>query len=371
MNDQDWGAPESEILETIRRVQKSNSQAVIAHVVSVEGSAYRRPGAKMVVSENRVGIGNITAGCLEGEVLDMASEVLATGNPLIQTYDLMQDRDDMWGLGVGCNGVIDILLEQIDSSYQPILDSLDQGKPIGVITVLSGDVPIGTKAYYDEDTGFNPSENFPDWLSNEVEPIISSLIKKGKSTSSHVETSSGQARIFMDSILPVPRLVIVGSGNDVAPVVDVAKINGFSVSIISFRKGTDISEKFPNADHFHYSSPTSISSTFNFDNNTYVVIMTHNFIDDRLSLEQLVSTPVNYIGLLGPQERFAEMLSEFEAEGTNISPHADKIYTPIGLDIGGGSPYQIATSIISEILSAHNHRPSGHLRDRQGPIHDR
>jgi len=109
----------------------------------------------------------------------------------------------------------------------------------------------------------------------------------------------------------------------------------------------------------------------NFDNNTYVVIMTHNFIDDRLSLEQLISTPVNYIGLLGPQERFVEMLSEFETEGTNLSPYTDKIYTPIGLDIGGGSPYQIATSIISEILSAHNHRPSGHLRDRQGPIHDR
>ena len=171
MNDQDWGAPESEILETIRRVQKSNSQAVIAHVVSVEGSAYRRPGAKMVVSENRVGIGNITAGCLEGEVLDIASKVLATGNPLIQTYDLMQDRDDMWGLGVGCNGVIDILLEKIDSSYQPILDSLNQGKPIGVVTVLSGDVPLGTKAYYDEDTGFNTSENFPDWLLDELNSI--------------------------------------------------------------------------------------------------------------------------------------------------------------------------------------------------------
>ncbi len=371
MNDQDWGAPESEILETIRRVQKSDSQAVIAHIVSVEGSAYRRPGAKMVVSENRVGIGNITAGCLEGEVLDIASNVLETGKPLIQTYDLMQDRDDMWGLGVGCNGVIDILLEQIDSSYQPILDSIDQGNPIAVVTTLSGNVPLGTKAYYDEDVGFNPSDNFPDWLSDEVKPIIPPLLKKGKSISIDIETSSGKARIFIDSILPVPKLVIVGSGNDVAPVVDVAKINGFSVSIISFRKGIDISKKFPNADYFYHSSPSSLSSTLEFNNNVYVVIMTHNFVEDRLSLEQFISTPVGYIGLLGPQERFEEMLSEFKSEGTNLSSHTDRIYTPIGLDIGGGSPYQIATSIISEILSVHNHRSPRHLRDRQGPIHDR
>ena len=371
MNDQDWGAPESEIIETIRRVQKSDSQAVIAHIVSVEGSAYRRPGAKMVVSENRVGIGNITAGCLEGEVLDIASKVLETGKPLIQTYDLMQDRDDMWGLGVGCNGVIDILLEQIDSSYQPILDSLDQGRPIGVATTLSGDVPIGTKAYYDEDTGFNTSENFPDWLLDELNSILPPLFKKGKSISIDIEAQGGQARVFIDSILPIPKLIVVGNGNDVAPVVDVAKINGFSVSIISFRKGIDIAKKFPNADHFYHSSPSSISSILEFNNNTYVVIMTHNFIEDRLSLEQLLSTPVSYIGLLGPQERFEEMLSEFKAEGKNLTSHTDRIYTPIGLDIGGGSPYQIATSIISEILSVHNHRPPRHLRDREGPIHDR
>ena len=99
--------------------------------------------------------------------------------------------------------------------------------------------------------------------------------------------------------------------------------------------------------------------------------MTHNFIEDRLSLEHLLSTPVSYIGLLGPQESFEEMLSEFRAEGKNLTSHTDRIYTPIGLDIGGGSPYQIATSIISEILSVHTHRSPTHLRDREGPIHDR
>ena len=371
MNDQDWGAPESEILETIRRVQKSDSQAVIAHIVNVEGSAYRRPGAKMVVFENRVGVGNITAGCLEGEVLDIASKVLETRTPLLQTYDLMQDRDDMWGLGVGCNGIIDILLEQIDSSYQPILDAIDQGHPIGVATILSGDAPLGTKAYYTEDTGFSTSEDIPNWLSNELTTILPSLLRKGKSTTMDLETSSGKARIFVDIIAPIPQLIVIGTGNDVAPVVDVGKINGFSVSIISFRKGINTSEKFPNADQFYYSSPTSISSIVELNTNTYVVIMTHNFVDDRLALEHLLSTPVNYIGLLGPQNRFEEMLSEFSAEGKDISSNFHRIFTPIGLDLGGGSPYQIATSIISEVLSIHNQRSSGHLRDRQGPIHDR
>lgn len=372
MKDQTWSAPETEIFETIRRAQNSDSQAVIAHIVGVEGNAYRRPGAKMVVSENRVGVGNITAGCLEGDVIDIASKVMKTGVPVIQTYDLMQDRDDMWGLGIGCNGIIDILIEQVNSSYKPVIEAIDNGNSISVITVLSGDVPIGTKAYYTLNNGMVLSPNFPVWLSNEVESEALSSTKTGKSTSLEITTSSGSVKVFIDGILPMPKILIIGSGNDVSPVVEVAKLNGFRVAIVGFRKGIKIDEKFPRADEFYNTSPASIAIDIPIDNNTSAILMTHNFIDDRISLGALINTPIDYIGLLGPQNRFEEMLLEFKSEGRDFSTEQlAKIYSPIGLDIGGGSPYQIATSIVSEILSICHNRVPGHLKNRKGHIHER
>ena len=371
-----WSVPGADVVESIRELLAEERPAVVATVVGVEGSAYRRPGAKMVVEEDGVGRGYITAGCLEDEVIELAGEVLDAGEPRIETYDLMDDRDDIWGLGVGCNGIIDVLLEPLDSSYEPLVEAFESDRPIGVLTVLSGDVTLGAKAYYrdgelesESDSG---SDAFPAWLTDSLIEPTATLVEKGKSDALTVSTDEGEATVFVDGIQPSPRLVVFGTGHDVSPVVDLAKRAGFRVTTVGFRGAVDLEARFPHADEHVTTKPGTVADGVELDDNTHAVVMTHNFVDDRLTVETLVDADVPYIGLMGPRERFEKMLAEFDEEGRAFTDdELDGIYTPIGLNLGEGSPYGIATSIVAEVLAVSNGREPKHLTDREGPIHDR
>lgn len=365
--EQDWSIPESDVLYSVREVIESDEEAVLATVISVEGSAYRRPGAKMLVRQTEAE-GHITAGCLEDEVFDLAEEVLEDGSPRVKTYDLMNDDDDVWGLGVGCDGIIDILLEPVDQSHQPIVDSIESRESIVTLTVTSTE-GMGSKAYYDGDEFYTASEYFSVDMFDELKSVAEELIQSGRSGS--VKMSNGST-VFLDGYAPDPRIVVFGSGHDVGPVVEQGTKNGFEVEVVSFRGGIDLKGRFPRADSVKHSSPFSVSEDVQLGSDTYAIVMTHNFIDDRMVVGELLRSDVNYIGLMGPMERFEEMLEEFNAEGEEFSEKEFSLmYTPVGLDLGGGSPYQIATSIVGEILAVSNERNPQHLRDRDGHIHER
>jgi xanthine dehydrogenase accessory factor len=142
--------------------------------------------------------------------------------------------------------------------------------------------------------------------------------------------------------------------------------------VVGFRGAAAKRERFPAAEAVRSTSPARLTEAYDFDEGTYVVVATHNFVDDRLAVEALLDTPVPYIGLMGPRERFEEMLEEFAAEGTEFTDdQLDRLYTPVGLDLGGGSPYGIALSIVAEVLAVANDREPKHLRAREGTIHDR
>ena len=372
MDEPDWGVPETAVLARAASLAAAGERAVLATVVGVEGSAYRRPGAKMVVEEGGGGSGHITAGCLEDEVFDLADEVLAAGEPRIETYDLMEDDGDVWGLGVGCNGIIDILIEPLDDSLAAAHRALADGRPVAVVTALEGDVPMGTRALYHPGGGLDAPQGFPDWLVDPAEDAAATLLAQGASEAVEVETEAGRATLFVDGLEPAPRLLVVGSGHDVGPVVELASRNGFETVVVGFRGADDLEERFPQADATVATSAPRLAEAVALDGRTHAVVMTHNFLDDRLAVEALLDAGVPYLGLMGPRERFEEMLEEFEAEGRRFDDgDLDAVYTPIGLDLGGGSPYQIATSIVGEALAVHHGREPGHLRDREGPIHDR
>lgn len=379
MSEQEWSVPETEVLTSIRTLLDEGRDAVVATVVAVEGSAYRRPGAKMLVEEGGEGLGHITAGCLEDEVFELTADVLAAGEPRIETYDLMEDDDDVWGLGVGCNGIIDILLEPLDESYRPAVEAFEAGERVGMVTVLSGDAPTGAKAYYRPGDGDGrdgsvevESDEFPDWLAEAVAEPAAQLTADGASDSIEVEADGRSAEVFVDGIEPTPDLLVFGSGHDVSPLVELAKMNDFRVTVVGFRGAADLEERFPHADEVVATSPAQVGEAIETDPSTYAVVMTHNFIDDRLTVEALIDAGVPYVGLMGPHERFEEMLEEFEAEGRSVAQdELERVYTPIGLDLGGATPYGIATSIVGEVLAVHNDRDPKHLREREGTIHER
>jgi xanthine dehydrogenase accessory factor len=372
MTDSDWSVPESAVLHSVRAALDGDGRGVLATVIDVEGSAYRRPGAKMVIPEDGAGVGHITAGCLEDEVQAIAAEVLAAGEPRVETYDLRPEaEDDVWGLGVGCNGVIEVLLEPIDESYRAVVDAHDDGRDVGVVTVVDAEdeTAVGARAYYDAaDGSFALTDGFPDGLADRVRDAVADLAAQGRARSFELDGVT----VFVDGIAAPSDLVVLGTGHDVGPITELGAQAGFRVTVLGFRGTSATAERFPAADEVRSTSPARLSEAFEFDADTHAVVATHNYVDDRIAIDELLQTDAAYVGLMGPHERFEEMLEDFEAEGREFSEaELDRIYTPVGLDLGGGSPHQIALSIVAEAMAVANGREPGHLRDREGTIHDR
>ncbi|MFC7203096.1 XdhC family protein [Haloferax namakaokahaiae] len=367
-----WSLPETDIFDTIRTALDDGSPAVLATVTAVEGSAYRRPGAKMLIRPDEDDVGSVTAGCLEDEVRDVAMDALEDGEPRIETWDLTGD-DEVWGYGVGCNGVITVFVEPLDESYRPVLDARRAGNPVGVVTVVESETAaaFGSRARF-ESGQWVDSAGIPDDVLDELAPATTELVERGKAETIPVETAEGDLSVFVDGIRPSTELVIFGSGVDVTPVVELAKLVDFRVTVVSFRGGQADTERFPRADEVLSTSPRDVADLRAWDEDTLAVVMSHNFLDDRLTLERLLETPVEYIGLMGPHERFGEMLEAFAEEDRVLTDdERARIYTPIGLSLGGDSPYQIAYSIVAELLAVAHDREPQHLSRRAGPIHER
>lgn len=371
MRTNDWSVSEPTILETVGSLIESNRDGVLATIVDVEGNAYRRPGAKLLIGRDEH-VGNVTAGCLEDEVASIADEVLEDGKTRIETFDLMEDEEDLWGLGIGCNGIIDMFLEPVDEGYLPAVEAASGGENVALVTILeSEELPEYGRAIYRPSTGVTEAD-LPMWARTAIERSAETLLNDERSRTVRIVDGDRSATVFVDSIVSPPKVAIFGTGPDVKPVVDLAKKSGFDVTVVGFRGAAATEDAFPNADRVLSTSPADVRDIISFDGRTYTVVMTHNFLDDRLTVDELVKTPVPYVGLMGPRNRFEEMMSDFASEGRSFDQRElDRIYTPIGLDLGGGEPYQIAHSIVAEILAVHNDRTPTHLKVREGPIHDR
>lgn len=374
-DDSNWSVPHTEVMRAAGQFIAEDRNGVLATIVGVEGSAYRRPGAKMIIPESGEGIGHITAGCLEDEVQRIAAEVIEAGQPRLETYDLMEGDDDVWGLGVGCNGVIDILLEPLEESYRPAVEAFESGGRVAVMTILpGGGAPEGSRAYYDPDAdSFETTAGFPE-VATELRGAAAKLAEGGRAETFTVSTADGDVRVFVDGITAPPELVVFGSGHDIGPIAELGARNDFRVTVVGFRGSADLQARFPDADETHTTTPGRLREELPLalDDRTYAVVASHNFVDDRLALEALLESDVAYVGLMGPHDRFEEMLAEFRGEDREFThEQLDRVYTPIGLNLGGGEPYQIATSVLAEVLAVHNDREPGHLREREGHIHDR
>ncbi|WP_280586052.1 XdhC/CoxI family protein [Halorubrum sp. Boch-26] len=395
MSASNWSVPETEVVQRVRDRLDADGIDVLATIVDVEGNAYRRPGAKMLLDDDGTGVGSITAGCIEDDLLAAAEAVRETGRPDRVTYDLMEDDDDVWGLGVGCNGVIDVLLEPLDQTYRPAVEAFGAGRDVAVLTVLSaggeggeggaGDAGdgsqadrsrLGERSYYhpDEDRLTLPTESSADgWPVEALAGPAADLAGRGAADIVTVEDGTGETlEVFVDGLAAPDDLVVFGTGHDVGPVVELGERNDFRVTVVGFRGGVDLDARFPEAHRTVTTSPAGLDDVLDLDARTHAVVMTHNFVDDRIAVEQLLRSPAPYVGLMGPRERFEEMLEAYDDEETTFDEsELASLYTPIGLDLGGGSPYQIAHSIVGEVLAVSNDRTPRHLREREGHIHDR
>ncbi|MFA1610674.1 XdhC family protein [Halobellus rubicundus] len=375
MTQRNWSVPETEVVQRIRDRLDAGGTDVLATIVDVDGNAYRRPGAKMLLDEGGAGVGSITAGCLEDELVKVGARVRERGRPELVTYDLMEDDDeDVWGLGVGCNGVIEVLLEPLSETYRPAVEAFSEGRDVGVLTVLDGGDSAfeqGDRAYYhpERDALRTPDgDDAADWPAGLAGPA-GELAADGKADTVTVDHDGTEIEVFIDGLAAPADLVVFGTGHDVGPVTEFAAKNDFRVTVVGFRGAVDLDERFPAADRIVTTSPATVPDDLDLDDRTYAVVMTHNFVDDQLTVESLLDAGVPYVGLMGPRERFEEMREAFDE--TYTESQLASLYTPVGLDLGGGSPYQIAHSIVGEALAVSNGREPRHLKEREGPIHER
>ena len=350
------------------------TQSVLATVVNVEGSAYRQPGARMLVMRDGHSIGTISGGCLEADVIERSWDLTATGRPALVRYDSRDDGapDDLlhdWGFGMGCNGAVDVLLERIDPAALPVYlnaisTAIAQRQTIVLCTTFarSGEPPveIGTRFVLD---GGNQSD-IP-------LPILAPALHTLDSGSSQVITAEfpqGCARIFCERITPPPYLLVLGAGHDALPLVRLAAEVGWSVSVCDRRAAMATPDRFPRAQGVH-AVPAEESLTVLRHPPDAAVIMTHRYPEDVKLLRLLVDSPVKYIGVLGPRHRTDRLLRAAEIDVTEAV--LDRLHAPIGLDLGAETPDQIALAILAEATAVLNGYAGGKLKDKNGPIHDK
>ncbi|WP_257299081.1 XdhC family protein [Haloarchaeobius sp. FL176] len=364
-----WSATALDVKRRLTSLRESGEAGAVATVVDVEGSAYRRPGAKMVLTPEGDHLGGITAGCLEGPVVDLAGRVFESGEPVSETFDLMDDEE--WGLGLGCNGVIDVLVEPVDDSWDPVLAALDAGDSVATVTAVDGDAPLGARAVVETDGSVTtPSDRpgLPDAVVAAIRDEAVDCAKTGTWIARTVSTEDGDVTVFVDGVEPAPKMLVFGGQPDTGPVSNLARHVGFAVTVATARGGHADPERFPAADEVVSLRPADLGE--HADERTAVVLMSHNKLDDELALASALETDAPYVGLMGPRERFEEIREELAADGVEFTEEQlARVATPVGLDVGGGEPVQIALSIVSEALAVLNGRDGGRLRGREGAIH--
>ncbi|MFD2574030.1 XdhC family protein [Spirosoma soli] len=362
----------SRILEVYEQIDFEQRKAALATVVWVEGSSYRRPGARMLITDDGRWEGAISGGCLEGDALRKARQVMRDGAPIVVTYDTMDDGANSFGVGLGCNGIIDVLIEPIDPAnpQNPValLREFVQKRDVRALaTVLKSDVPDltpGSRFILTEQAG----ESIPDWLYSDMQDVFAS----GKPLTATYTLSSNNVELFVERIDPGIELVIFGAGYDVIPVTKLARELGWQVTVTDDCVAHLAPKRFPVATCVVFADRTAVLDQVTVTERTAAVLMSHNFNYDRAVLQALLTTDIPYIGMLGPRKRFDKMQAEFEKDGLFLPKEVlNRIHAPIGLDLGAETPDEIALSIIAEIRAFFAKRAGGFLKDIPGPIHER
>lgn len=364
------------ILNEFNKIDFANRKAAIATVVQVRGSSYRSPGARMLITDDGKWVGSISGGCLEGDALRQARQVMNEGTANTVTYDTREESNQNLGIGLGCNGVIDVLIEPVDHSdktktiatYKKIIEA---NAPVTLATVFSGGYEKGGKILRLDDT--TVISTITD--RNLEETIIADLTAVFETKSSHArkyDVGGVSVEVFIEIIQPGVSLIIFGGGFDARPVSQLAKSLGWDVTVTDECVAHIAPLFFPTADKLSLCQRSFIDRDFNITPYTACVLMSHNYEYDRDVLRKLLKSEAPFIGILGPRKRFDKMQEEFSKEGIILTPEDHhRIHSPIGLDIGAEAPDEIAVSIVAEIQSKFSNRSGGYLKYRSGPIHHR
>lgn len=329
-----------ELLKIARHLQdEATYPAVLATLVRVEGSSYRRVGARLLVAADGRHWGSISGGCLETDLITRALTLIRSNTTHeCVSYDTTGEQDLVWGVGTGCHGTVHLLLETIFSRpdwLQPVREA-ERARRVITLSTSWRAAPDGSPARFGTRVIANDS--------------------------AQTATSSDS---LTQQLLPCWHLVLFGAGDDARPLVEMAKLMEWKVSVIDPRRSHATCARFPSADEVRCLAPEESVTALTWDERTVAVILTHHYIHDLPLLQMLLPMHLPFLGLLGPKERGQRLLKDAKADPAD----AALLHSPVGLDLGGDGPTAVALSIVSEIQSCLHQRDAQPLRNRARPIH--
>lgn len=327
------------VIDRLSEVFQQHQEAVLATIVQIEGSSYRKCGAKLLVEADGALTGNVSGGCLEEDLRERAVHILASGQAEMVSYNTGDDEDAMWGLGMGCNGVITLIL-------QPLQPRIHAGFVSAAAKELSGDAALQWTVLLPPGEGAGGLR-----LVREEEVVATTmdassaenLFRSGRSEPACI-LEERHCRAYCEQLSPPPKLVVCGAGDDARPLCRLAQEVGFRVTVVDHRAAYAVSSRFPDGVRVVQQRPEDGCDDLPRDENTCVVIMTHATAQDARWLARFASSRVSYIGLLGPGERRSALVQQLELQTDQ------RIFGPVGLDLGADGSEQIAVSIVAQLL---------------------
>jgi xanthine dehydrogenase accessory factor len=339
-----------QLLQSFQVWRAAGAELVLATVYETAGSTYSKAGHRILLAANGDYRGLVSGGCLEGDLAERARSVLAAERAAAVTYDLRDSADELWGLGVGCNGLLRVFLQPLlpRNDYQPfaaLAERLAGTRAGGVATVIESARPelaVGATAVVDE----SGERVFG------ADAGAARLLAAAGRAAMH----SGTARFFEEHgcrilsapLRPIPRLLVLGGGLDAIPLVGMANELGWFVTVADHRPGYLARGGFERAERAVLVEPGRLAATLPLDDYDAIVVMSHHLATDRKYLAELASIDTRYLGVLGPRARRDRLLTELADLGV---PLRERLKGPVGLDIGANSPESIALSILAELQS--------------------
>jgi xanthine/CO dehydrogenase XdhC/CoxF family maturation factor len=382
------------VVDAYVEARARGERAALATVVGVVGSAYRRPGARMLITGGGRAAGSISGGCLERDVAERAARVMETGAARVVEYDTRGDEDVVWGLGLGCNGVVRVLIESLHEggsaarALRFIGGRLRERRPGVLATVIRAPEAtresgaryegaayrfdrLGERLPLDEsESDRRDDQGAGGGLVARIREDARAALAAGRAAARVYGSGADRIEVFFDLIRCPRPLVIFGAEHDADHVARLARGVGWHVTVVDTRAREASRRRFAAADEVVLCRAGEVASRVALSRETAAVVMTHNYLDDAELLRALLPSPARYVGVLGPKRRTEKLLEELRAGGEPPArAQLARLHAPVGIDIGAETPEEIALSIVAEIKAACDARPAGFLRDGLGPIH--
>ncbi|MDH3747921.1 MAG: XdhC family protein [Gammaproteobacteria bacterium] len=340
------------LIEFFESRRQNRQPMVLATVIETCGSTYSKPGACMLIDQNGIFKGMLSGGCLEGDLAIRARQVIESGRPQIVSYDLSDDNDELWGLGVGCDGLMRVFLQPLTdgNSYEPFVALVDvlSGTERGIMAiVVSSDVDrIAAGASLVQTLDSSRSFGLDADVIELIRTKYEELLTMHDAGQSKLALSGGEIFVFYSVVAPVPRILILGAGLDAEPVISFAAELGWRCTVVDHRPANIDNNEFAAAEQKLCCPAEEVSTALDLDLYDMAVVMSHHIASDRSYLRQLADTDIAYIGLLGPEGRRQRLFEELGDVATNL---VDRVHGPAGIDLGGQGPAAIALSIAAEM----------------------